>query len=288
MQRKIFSYNHLKRINKNNPVMGLDNLAPKDNGIELDNSTELVDGRELLIRRKADRIKSRTTRKYHRESKRKNAALVKSKGKAVGVSGHKSSLDGFSKKSSLPPHHKELFNEAGRFANNVHEYIDKDGVVRRLSKKGRGKLKEVLIVLLSACDYVSNQIGVPKHKYFDTISHDAFMLRHAKRFGYAISSSSWYRYIAILKAMNIFRGESIWSFNNTSENKNTRSEPSYKWFSKDFLTKIGAYKDHIKVSVNLAYSKAKKNGLSFIWKVKNAAMYKENTTASFDFSSPPI
>ena len=264
-----------------------ENLAQKDNPIELDNSTELVDRRELLIRRKADRIKSRENRKKLRDKRRIGANLVKSKGKAVGVAGHKSSLDGFSKKSSLPAHHRELFDEAGRFANNIKEYIDKDGVVRRLSNKGRGKLKEVLIVLLSACDYVSNQIGVPKHEYFDTISHDAFMLRHAKRFGYSISSSSWYRYIAILKVMNIFRGESIWSFNNTSENKTTRSEPSYKWFSKDFLTKIGAFKDHIKESVNLAYNKAKKNGLSFIWKVKNAAMYKKNTTASFDFSSPP-
>ncbi|MEY8213051.1 MAG: hypothetical protein RPR97_01070 [Colwellia sp.] len=263
------------------PEIICDKLAQQDKAKEQKNV------RTLLAHREPDRIKSRKARKHLREKRRKDANFVKQHDNAVGTEAHIASLDGFCKKSKLPHHFGELFNEARRFAFTQKEYIDSEGVVRSISKKGQRKLLEVLIVFIASCDFVSGQIGKPKSKYMDTTSHDAFMLQHAKRFGYAISSSSWYRYVEMLKCMNVFRGEAIRTFNENEGKTITRSEPSYKWLSKSFLTKIGAFQDHIRASVELAYNKAKKNGLSFVWKVKNDYLFTENKTASFDFSPPP-
>ena len=231
---------------------------------------------------KALRAKSRKSRRHLREKRRNAANQVKLN--KVDISAYKATLDGFAKKNKLPNHFNEIFNEARKFAYTKKEYVDNKGVTRSLSSRGQRKLLEVLVVLLTNCDFLSGQVGLAKKQHMDTISHDAFMLQHAKRFGYAISSSSWYRYIEILKTMKIFSGEAIRLF--SKDYKTVRSESSYKWLSKAFLMRLGVFKDHIRASIKLAYQKATSKGLCFIWKMKNEQAL--IITDEFDLSLAPI
>ena len=270
MQKKV-SENSLLNNKKNNVLSVCGGLEQK----EIASS---------VLATEALRAKSRKARKHVREKRRKAANFVKDHKKDVGTQAYRATYEGFTKKTKLPHHFSELFNEARRFVYSQKEYTDQKGVVRSITSRGHRKLLEVLIVLLSSCDLMSGQVGLAKSLHMDTTSHDAFMLQHAKRFGYAISSSSWYRYIDILKSMEIFRGEEIRIFN--EEDKTVRSDASYKYLSEGFLARIGAFKDHIRVSIKLAYQKALDKGLSFAWKIKNEPV--STSTRNFDlFTSPP-
>lgn len=101
----------------------------------------------------------------------------------------------------------------------------------------------------------------------DTTSHDMFMLKHAQRFGYAISSSTWYRYVDILKALNVFSGTSIKIFDD--ESKSVRSEASYKYLSKKFLNTIGVLRDGIRQSIDFVYNKSLEKGFRYAWRTIN-------------------
>lgn len=230
--------------------------------------------------------KSRRNRRILREKRQKAANFAKEHKKDVGAAAYRATVSGFTKRNKLPHHFGELFNNARIFVYSQKEYVDQKGVTRTLSTRGQRKLFEILIVFLSSCDFLSGQVGLPKIKHMDTISHDAFMLQHAKRFGYAMSSSTWYRYVDILKSLGAFSSEPIHHFFDTEGVKKVRSESSYKWLSKKFLVRLGVFKDHIRASIKLAYTKARDKGLSFVWKMKNEQDFNHNI--EFNFSSSTI
>ena len=216
------------------------------------------------------REKSREKRRHLREKRREAAFLVTKIKKAVGTADYKATDKGFIKQHKLPAHFKPLINGLRQWVYTQYQYIDKKGVVRSLSARGKRKLFEVLIVLITSCDFISGQVGKPMKKDMDTIRHDAFMLEHARRFGYAISSSTWYRYIDMLKSMDIFSGREIKLHGD--DGVTVRSEASYKWLSKRFLRDIGVYKDTIMASIKEAYQRSIDKGLCFIWRQHNAPM----------------
>lgn len=236
---------------------------------------------ELAI--KLLREKARTKRRHLREKRRQAAEKVRSTSKAVGTAHYKASDKGFIKQHELPTHFKPLINGIRRWAYTQHQYIDTDGIVRSLSQRGHRKLFEVLIVLITSCDFMSGQVGKPTEIDMDTTKHDSFMLEHARRFGYSMSSTTWYRYINILKSMQIFSGREIkvWGKDGT-----VRSRGSYKWLSKDFLRRIGVFKDDIMKSIKLAYQTALDKGYSFVWRQHNAPIGYRPTHDLFSAYSP--
>ena len=214
------------------------------------------------------REKSRTKRRHLREKRRKAAHFAKFNKKAVGTADYIASAKGFLKQNRLPAHFKVLINNAKQWVFSLRSYTDSDDRLRSLSMRGRRKLFQVLLVLLTNCDFMSGQIGKIKIEHMDTTSHDAFMLEYAKRFAESISSSTWYRYIDMLKVMDIFSGREIKLHGD--DGVVVRSEASYKWLSKSFLQSIGAFTDTIMASIKESYQKAIKKGLSFIWREHNA------------------
>ncbi len=214
------------------------------------------------------REKSRDKRKMLREKRRAAAGFVSQMKKAVGTSDYRASNKGFIKQHKLPAHFKPLINGMRQYVYSQYQYIDKNGVTHSLTRRGKRKLFEILIVLITSCDFMSGQIGKPLAAHMDTTKHDAFMLEHAKRFGYSISSSTWYRYIYMLKSMNIFNGREIKLHG--VDGLTIRSEASYKWLSTEFLRAVGVYRDTIWASIKVAYQKALDNGRSFVWRQHNS------------------
>ena len=227
----------------------------------------------------AIRDKARTKRRELREKRRYAANLVKSTKKAVGSADYIASDEGFTKKNRLPPHFKILINNSKKLVFSTRSHTDKRGRLRSLSLRGRRKLFNVLLVLLTNCDFMSGQVGKPKLDHMDTTGHDALMLQYARRFGDSISSSTWYRYIAILENMEIFTSKEIKLY--AEDGVTVRSEPSYKWLSKGFLRTIGVFADNILGSIKASYQKAIKNGLSFVWREHNAPIGHRPTRGLF-------
>ena len=219
---------------------------------------------ELLII--AIREKARTKRQELREKRRKAAKFVKTNNKAVGTADYIASDKGFIKKNRLPPHFKSLISNCKRFVFSKRSHTDKQGKYRSISLRGRRRLFNMLLVLLTNCDFLSGQLGKPKAEHMDTTSHDAMMLQYARRFGDSISSSTWYRYISMLEAMDIFSSKEIKVH---GKDGITRSEASYKWLSKSFLQSIGVFTDDIMKSIKESYQKAINKGLCFVFRVHN-------------------
>ncbi len=214
------------------------------------------------------REKSRTKRRQLREKRRKAAHFVKANNKAVGTADYKATDKGFIKKNRLPVHFKPIINNTKKLVFAKRSHVDSHGRLRSLSLRGRRRLFQVLLVLLTNCDFLSGQMGKPKADDMDTTSHDAFMLEYARRFGHSISSSTWYRYIDMLKAMAIFSSKEIKLYGD--DGVTVRSEASYKWLSKPFLQSIGVFTDNIMASIKESYQKAINKGLSFTYRQHNA------------------
>lgn len=123
----------------------------------------------------------------------------------------------------------------------------------------------------------------------DTTSHDAFMLEYARRFGETLSSTTWYRYIGMLKAMDILSCEDIKVYGD--DGVTVRSVASYKWLSKAFLRSIDVFTDNIMASIKESYQKAINKGLSFTYRQHNAPVgYRPNEdlfTVYSPVSTPP-
>lgn len=240
---------------------------------------------------KSDAQKAKHKRQLLRAKKRQTATLVRTQNKAVGSNAYIASIDGFSKKKSrLPRYFNEIINNTRRLIYGHYLDIDYGGVTRTVPEKTKKKMFEIAVTLLTTCDLVSGQIGKPKNIGMDTTSHDSLMMQHAKRWGDAIPSSTWYRYIDLLKQVGAFRVEEV----KIAEAENTvRSVAAYKWLSAQFLQSIGAYKDHIRAAIKLSNIKAVKNGLSFKWReFKKKLTVKQRTTSDLfnatSTNSPPL
>jgi hypothetical protein len=241
--------------------------------------------------KKSDAQKAKQKRQILRAKKRQTATLVKTQNKAVGSSAYIASIDGFSKKKAkLPRYFNELINNTRRLIYGHYLDVDSGGVTRTIPEKTKKKMFEIAVTLLTTCDLVSGQIGKPKNIGMDTTSHDALMLQHAKRWGDPIPSSTWYRYIDLLKQVGAFRVEEV----KIAEAENTvRSVAAYKWLSAQFLQSIGAYKDYIRAAIKLSNIKAVKNGLSFKWREfkKKLTTKQRKTNDMFNVASvspPPV
>lgn len=245
---------------------------------------------ELAIKRL--REKQRIKRLNLREKRRAAANFVAEHNKAVGSAAYIASDIGFTKKNRLPAHFNLLINNVRKFVFIKKSYCDRQGILHALSNRGHKRIFEILLVLLTNCDLLSGQIGKAKSEHMDTTSHDALMLQYARRFGYTISSSSWYRYISVINAMGIFVSKEIKRYG--EDGVTVRSEASYKWLSKSFLRAIGAFDDNLLASIKASYQKALKKGLSFVWREVNAPMVRLNTHDLFNhsysscsYSAPP-
>ncbi|MEI8616448.1 hypothetical protein P4S54_23395 [Shewanella sp. PP-He15 brown] len=237
---------------------------------------------------KAD--KARIKRQKLRSAKREAALHVKTHKTAVGANACKASLEGFKAlKSRLPRYFNEVINNARKLIYSRKFEIDEGGISRQMSELTKRKLFEIIVTLITSCDFMSGQIGKAKNIGMDTTSHDALMLAHAKRWGYAMPSSTWYRYIGMLKQAGVFVVEEV-KIAGESE-KTIRSVAAYKWLSTQFLQAIGAYTDIIRAQIKQAYQKAINNGLSFTWRVfKRQLPVKQRFTADMFFSqstNPP-
>ncbi|WP_394230564.1 hypothetical protein [Shewanella colwelliana] len=242
---------------------------------------------ELAI--KALREKARTKRRHLREKRCKVAHFVKSNNKAVGEADYKASDEGFVKKNRLPVHFKILINNCKRLVFSKRSHTDKNGKLRSISLRGRRRLFNVLLVLLTHCDFMSGQVGKPKAEHMDTTSHDALMQQYATRFGETISSSTWYRYVGMLDAMEIYFSKEIKLYG--EDGVTVRSEASYKWLSKSFLHSIGAFTDVVMGSIKGSYQKALNKGLSFVWREVNAQTTplppQDLFSYSYSYTAPP-
>lgn len=237
---------------------------------------------------KAD--KARIKRQKLRSAKREAALHVKTHKTAVGANACKASLEGFKAlKSRLPRYFNEVINNARKLIYSRKFEIDEGGISRQMSELTKRKLFEIIVTLITSCDFMSGQIGKAKNIGMDTTSHDALMLAHAKRWGYAMPSSTWYRYIDMLKQAGVFVVEEV-KIAGESE-KTIRSVAAYKWLSTQFLQAIGAYTDTIRAQIKQAYQKAVNNGLSFTWRVfKRQLPVKQRFTADMFFTqstTPP-
>lgn len=243
----------------------------------------------MSSRSEIDRAKAKAKRRNLRDKKRQAASQVKSHKKNVGSSAYIASLDGFTKKNKLPAHFNELINNVRRFVFTRKLEVDSGGITQAMSSKVQAKLFEVLVTMLTTCDLVSGQIGKAKNIGMDTTSHDALMLQHAKRFGHAIPSSTWYRYIEILKSSGVLVVQEAKVA--STEDNTVRSVAAYKWLSAKFLLAIGAYSDNIKAGIKAAYKKAIDKGLCFIWrKFKKQLPSKHRFTEELfpEYTPPPI
>lgn len=239
--------------------------------------------------------KARIKRQKLRSAKRAAALHVKNHKTAVGANAFKASLDGFKVKNArLPRYFNEVINNARQLIYRGQLEIDEGGISRKMSERTKRKLFEIVVTMITTCDLMSGQVGKAKNIGMDTTSHDALMLAHAKRWGIAVPSSTWYRYIDMLKQAGVFTVQEVKvaiEDNATSEEKTIRSVAAYKWLSARFLQAIGAYTDTIRAQIKQAYQKAINNGLSFTWRVfKRQLPVKQRFTADMFFSqstNPP-
>lgn len=225
----------------------------------------------------------RTKEQIKAQNRRQKADKARRNKTDVGSADFIASLEGFTKKNKLPCHFRELISSTRFLVYRLKSYVDKEGVTHAFHRGGQDALLRLLIVLLTHCDLVSGQVGIPKKRCMDTISHDALMDIYAVRFGKSISSSKWYRYIAILKGLGVFSGEEVKVYG--KDGVTVRSRASYKMLSKRFLRDIGAFKNEIRASIEQAYQKALDRGLSFVWCKHNAPAYPVNAKTDL-FSAP--
>ncbi|MGL4667210.1 MAG: hypothetical protein ACRCWR_04705, partial [Saezia sp.] len=177
---------------------------------------------------KAD--KARIKQQKLRSAKQAAAAHVKTHNTAVGANACKASLEGFKAlKSRLPRYFSDVINNARKLIYSRKFEIDEGGISRQMSELTKRKLFEIIVTLITSCDFMSGQIGKAKNIGMDTTSHDALMLAHAKRWGYAMPSSTWYRYIGMLKQAGVFVVEEV-KIAGEAE-KTIRSVAAYKWLS---------------------------------------------------------
>lgn len=240
--------------------------------------------------------KARIKRQKLRSAKRAAALHVKNHKTAVGANAFKASLDGFKVKNArLPRYFNEVINNARQLIYRGQLEINEGGISRKMSERTKRKLFEIVVTMITTCDLMSGQVGKAKNIGMDTTSHDALMLAHAKRWGEAIPSSTWYRYIDMLKLAGVFVVQEVKIASHTENagetEKTIRSVASYKWLSSQFLQAIGAYTDTIRAQIKQAYQKAINNGLSFTWRVfKRQLPVKQRFTADMFFSqstNPP-
>jgi hypothetical protein len=210
------------------------------------------------LARTALAAKARKKRQTLRVKKREAAQATK----PVANSSYKTNLSGFSRGQKLPKHFDELINNLRRVVYSPG-FAQSEGITYSRAKSVSKNLFEILVTMLTHSDLISGQIGKPKGNGMDTTSHDALMLIHAKRYGRAIASSTWYRCIEILTRAGILDGKEVKVYGR--DGVTVRSKASYKWFSQRFLASIGTFKDHIKASIKLAYNKALASGLCFTW-----------------------
>ncbi|NSM26891.1 hypothetical protein HT094_22600 [Shewanella sp. ZOR0012] len=219
---------------------------------------------------KAD--KARIKRQKLRSAKREAALHVKKHKTAVGSNAYKASLEGFKAKGArLPRYFNEVINNARKLIYSRKLEVDEGGISRAMSERTKRKLFEIVVTMITTCDLLTGQVGMAKNFGFDTTSHDALMLAHAKRWGEAIPSSTWYRYIDMLKKLGVFTVQevkiAVEDNSAAGEEKTIRSVAAYKWLSSRFLQAIGAYSDTIRAQIKQAYQRAISKGLSFTWRV---------------------
>ena len=225
----------------------------------------------------------RTKARIKIQKRRQKADKARRNKTDVGSSDFIASLEGFTQKNKLPSHFRELISSTRFLVYRIKSYVDEKGVTRTLQRGGQNTLLRMLIVFLTHCDLVSGQVGIPKKRSMDTISHDALMDIYAVRFGKSLCSSTWYSYIAILKGLGVFSGKEVKV--SGKDGVTVRSRASYKMLSKRFLYDIGAFKNGIWSSIKEAYQKALDRGLSFVWCKHNAPAYPVNAKTDL-FSTP--
>lgn len=245
---------------------------------------------------KSNTDKARIRRQKLRSAKRAAALHVKKHKTAVGSNAYKATLEGFKAKGGrLPRYFNQVINNARQLIFRRKLEVDEGGISRHMSERTKRKLFEVVVTLITTCDLMSGQIGKAKNIGMDTTSHDALMLEHAKRWGEPIPSSTWYRYIDMLKQAGVFAVQevkvAIDKDDTAAEQKTIRSVAAYKWLTAQFLQAIGVYSDEIRAQIKLAYQKALDKGLSFTWRVfKRQLPVKLRFTADMFFSqstNPP-
>ncbi len=218
---------------------------------------------------KAD--KARIKRQKLRSAKREAALHVKNHKTAVGSNAYKASLEGFKARGArLPRYFNDVINNARKLIYSRKLEVDEGGISRAMSERTKRKLFEIVVTMITTCDLLTGQVGMAKNIGFDTTSHDSLMLAHAKRWGEAIPSSTWYRYIDILKKSGVFTVQEVKvaiDDNSIGEEKTIRSVAAYKWLSTQFLLAIGVYSDTIRAQIKQAYQRAVAKGLSFTWRV---------------------
>jgi hypothetical protein len=236
----------------------------------------------------ARRLKSRTDRTKKR-AKRREKALSASKNKvAVGASAYPATSAGF-KTKKLPTHFNVIINELRKQVYSGKFDDRSTGLCRQMSNTSRKKLFEILVTIVTRTDFISGQIGIPKKNGFHTISHDDLMLQHAARWGYSISSSTWYRYIDLIKKHDVFRV--VEAKSHVSRGK-VKSYAAYKWLKLSFLKTIGVFSDDIKAGIEKAYQKTLASGKSFKWLLVHTKQVRKHHEPAcfdleFDFDAPP-
>ncbi len=230
-------------------------------------------------------------RQYWRNKKRNTAQKVRANNKHVGSACFIASNQGFVKAKRLPAHFKPIINKAKAFVFSQSLTWDDGGITRKMNPNCLNKMFEILVTILTTCDLKSGKIGHVSNEGIDTKSHDDLMIEHALRWGYAVSSSTWYRYIHLLKKAGVFCCKEA----RIHMSKDTvRSFAAYKWLSLTFLGQLGVKMDDIKSSIEKAYQKALDTGKSFVWrtvKTLKSQLTKPEVFKSdlfdIDFDSPP-
>lgn len=155
----------------------------------------------------------------------------------------------------------------------------------------KARMCRILVLMLFHCDVLTGRIGIAKPGGYDPITHDSLRLEYARRYGEAIEPSTWYRYIGMLRDAGLLGGEEIKIAGD--KDGTVRSKASYKWFTEQFLTMIGAKTDEIRAQAKKTKDKAMAKGLKFDWAVltrrKSAfmAFKRNNDQQELLLTSPP-
>lgn len=230
--------------------------------------------------------KARELRAEKRLRKIKAAEFVSINKFNVGATNYPATRKGF-KAKALPKHFIFIINNIRTLVYSGFFNKKSNGLTRDMPKKCKRKLFEVLVTIITNTDLLSGSIGIPKSNGLHALKHDDLMYAHALRFGYSMPSSTWYRYIDILKSHDVFNV--IEAKSHVSRGK-VKSYAAYKWFSQSFLKKIGLSIDTVKSSVEKAYQKALSKGLSFNWVMvitDTIRKHHDPVCYEFDFDAPP-
>lgn len=248
----------------------------------LEKSRNPVIDQSIIDRRES----SRTKRAKLRIKRREKALDARTNNTIIGSSSYVPSKAGF-KGKRLPKHFPVLINRLKALVYSGEFDPITSGAKREWSVKCRTKLLEILIVIITRTDLVSRQVGVPDFDGFNAIKHDDLLLAHAVRFGYSMSSTTWFRYINVIKSHNIL--QVIEAKSHVCRGK-VKSYAGYKWLSDSFLKKLGADQDDIKISIERANNKTVKSGRSFKWKLvhtKQIRKHHDQVNYELDLDAPP-